>query len=56
MSLALNNPKPDAWHKIIEAYKKTVENGQKVLEAKAKSKDTLWCFDLFLHILILLDG
>ena len=38
MSLALNNPKDDTWHNIIQAYQSTVEHGQKTLVEKAKSK------------------
>ncbi|KAI7880440.1 root hair defective 3 GTP-binding protein [Lichtheimia hyalospora FSU 10163] len=37
VSLALNNPKDDTWHNIIQAYQSTVEHGQKTLVEKAKS-------------------
>ncbi|KAG0165182.1 Dynamin-like GTPase that mediates homotypic ER fusion [Apophysomyces sp. BC1034] len=37
VSLALNNPQPETWKKIIDAYNKAVEHGQTVLTAKAKS-------------------
>ncbi|KAI8080051.1 RHD3/Sey1 [Halteromyces radiatus] len=37
VSLALNDPQPHTWHKIIEAYKSTVDNGQTTLVKKAKS-------------------
>ncbi|KAF7730665.1 Dynamin-like GTPase that mediates homotypic ER fusion [Apophysomyces ossiformis] len=37
ISLALNNPEPDTWKKIIDAYNSTVEHGQSVLTEKAKS-------------------
>ncbi|KAI9022781.1 RHD3/Sey1 [Phycomyces nitens] len=37
VSLALNNPTPGMWQKIIDAYRKTVESGEKVLTQKAKS-------------------
>ncbi|KAL0077925.1 RHD3/Sey1 [Phycomyces blakesleeanus] len=37
VSLALNNPKPGMWQNIIDAYKKTVDSGEKVLTQKAKS-------------------
>jgi hypothetical protein len=38
VTIALNDPQPNTWHKIIEAYKTTVENGQATLSKKAKSK------------------
>lgn len=41
VSLALNNPKDDTWHSIIQAYQSTVEHGQKTLVEKAKSKYSL---------------
>ncbi|SAL99564.1 hypothetical protein [Absidia glauca] len=37
VTIALNDPQPNTWHKIIEAYKTTVENGQATLSKKAKS-------------------
>ncbi|ORY96959.1 RHD3/Sey1 [Syncephalastrum racemosum] len=37
VSIALNNPTSDTWHKIIAAYQTTVEHGQKTLVDKAKS-------------------
>ncbi|ORZ11161.1 RHD3/Sey1 [Absidia repens] len=37
ISIALNDPQPTTWHKIIDAYKSTVENGQTTLIKKAKS-------------------
>ncbi|KAI9305421.1 RHD3/Sey1 [Cunninghamella echinulata] len=37
ISIALNNPQPNIWQKVIEAYKETVENGQRTLVQKAKS-------------------
>jgi hypothetical protein len=37
ITLALNDPNPDTWHKIIEAYQKTVEHGRGTLEKNAKS-------------------
>ncbi|KAI7858071.1 RHD3/Sey1 [Circinella umbellata] len=37
VSLQLNNPNEKIWHNIIEAYKETVEHGQKTLVDKAKS-------------------
>ncbi|KAI8139063.1 RHD3/Sey1 [Fennellomyces sp. T-0311] len=37
VSLALNSPKEKLWHDIINAYKSTIEHGQKTLVDKAKS-------------------
>ncbi|KAI7866873.1 RHD3/Sey1 [Spinellus fusiger] len=37
ISLALNNPHPDTWHTILQAYQSTVKNGEKVLTQKAES-------------------
>ncbi|KAI8059377.1 RHD3/Sey1 [Gilbertella persicaria] len=37
VTLALNDPKPDVWHEIIQTYLKTVEHGQTTLEKIAKS-------------------
>ncbi|KAI9253274.1 RHD3/Sey1 [Helicostylum pulchrum] len=37
VTLALNDPKPDAWHKIIQTYTNTVESGQTTLDKIAKS-------------------
>ncbi|KAF1797154.1 RHD3/Sey1 [Mucor lusitanicus] len=37
ITLALNNPGPNPWHKILQAYSKTVEHGQTTLNKIAKS-------------------
>ncbi|CAO3654175.1 unnamed protein product [Mucor hiemalis] len=37
VTLALNDPSSDTWHKIIQAYTKTVEHGQTTLDKIAKS-------------------
>ncbi|KAI8391135.1 RHD3/Sey1 [Radiomyces spectabilis] len=37
VSLILNKPTSDAWHKIIQAYNSTIEHGQDVLMKKAKN-------------------
>lgn len=38
ITLALNNPGPNPWHKILQAYSNTVEHGQTTLNKIAKSK------------------
>lgn len=37
ISLELNRPEDDMWHKIIGTYKATVQDGEKLLAKKAKS-------------------
>ncbi|CEP07956.1 hypothetical protein [Parasitella parasitica] len=37
ITLALNNPGPNPWHRILQTYSKTVENGQKTLSNIAQS-------------------
>ncbi|KAI8642931.1 RHD3/Sey1 [Parasitella parasitica] len=40
VALELNRPEKDMWHKIIEIYKSTVSDGEKLLAKKAKSFDS----------------
>jgi hypothetical protein len=37
ITVELNRPQKDMWHKIIEAYQSTVSDGQELLAKKAKS-------------------
>lgn len=38
VSMALNNPSSDMWHKILSTYRTAKEHGQDTLVKKAKSK------------------
>lgn len=38
VTLELNRPASNMWHKIIDAYKSTLANAEKVLEKQAQSK------------------
>lgn len=42
VSMALNNPSPDMWHKILSTYRTAKENGQDTLIKKARSKHITW--------------
>jgi hypothetical protein len=42
ISVELNRPEDDMWHKVIGTYKKTVQDGEKLLAKKAKSTVGQW--------------